>query len=102
MDENSVKPPTGDQYQVHPMYGEGRRPPPSVPALNMGPVSQELSISRHIKSCIGKEKAAMAMESGIDPYRPNPILNPVSHRQNPYMGHGSVLKEAAFSALQSK
>ena len=50
-----------------------------------------------------KDKAALAMETGVDPYRPNPIVNPISHRQNPYIaGHGNVLKEAALSSLQSK
>ncbi len=47
-----------------------------------------------------KDKAALAMEAGIDPSRPNPIAG----GYKPYSGYhgGSVLRGAALSALQSK
>ena len=31
------------------------------------------------------DTAAKAMETAVDPYRPNPIVNPISRTNNPYI-----------------
>lgn len=53
-----------------------------------------------------KEKAALAMEAGVDFSKNNPIVNPISHRFNPYLNkevrYGSVLKDAALKSLKQK
>ena len=48
-----------------------------------------------------KDKAALAMEAGVDPSRPNPIAGYRVYTGG-HHGGGSVLKEAGLSALQSK